>query len=135
MLELAAEQATSKLLQVGELATRQRIPARYLAQMMTALRRDGLIQSIRGPKGGYKLARPAALISVAEVIGCLDGHPTSGRGENHQPFTNGTPEQAVVADLAAELERARLHKLEAISLGELLEQRNNRQSAQTMYFI
>ena len=49
------------------------MPVQFLEQLFTTLRRDGLLQSHRGVKGGYTLARPASEISVLEVVQALDG--------------------------------------------------------------
>ena len=56
-----------------ELAERTRIAQPMAGKILKALAREGLLQSQRGAKGGYQLARPASLITVAEVIEALDG--------------------------------------------------------------
>jgi len=58
---------------VKELADRRGIPEQYLEQLFSTLRRDGLLDSHRGSKGGYTLARPAGEITVLEVVQALDG--------------------------------------------------------------
>ncbi|MBI2848505.1 MAG: Rrf2 family transcriptional regulator [Chloroflexi bacterium] len=57
----------------NEIATRQAIPEPYLDQLMTVLRKAGLIRSIRGPAGGHVLAKPPAEIALSEVINILEG--------------------------------------------------------------
>ena len=49
------------------------MPVQFLEQLFSTLRRDGLLQSQRGVKGGYTLGRPADRISVLEVVQSLDG--------------------------------------------------------------
>jgi FeS assembly SUF system regulator len=56
-----------------ELAERSGIPAPTVAKLLKALARGGLLQSLRGAHGGYRLARPAAEISVADIIAALEG--------------------------------------------------------------
>jgi FeS assembly SUF system regulator len=56
-----------------EIAAQSHIPLPMVSKILKALARAGLLVSHRGAKGGYDLARPAAAISVAEVIGALDG--------------------------------------------------------------
>lgn len=73
LLELAAIYPQGGVLQVAEIASRQGIPDRYLEQMLTSLRRGRILRSIRGPRGGYQLARPPAEIRIAEVVACLEG--------------------------------------------------------------
>jgi FeS assembly SUF system regulator len=56
-----------------EIAAQSHIPQPMASKILKALARAGLLTSYRGAKGGYGLARPAELISVAEVISALDG--------------------------------------------------------------
>jgi Rrf2 family iron-sulfur cluster assembly transcriptional regulator len=57
---------------VAEIAERQQISQAYLEQLFARLRRRGLVTSHRGPGGGYRLARPAAETSVADVVIAVD---------------------------------------------------------------
>src|SRR6476620_9715851 len=59
--------------QSAEIAGRQAIPEAYLEQLLTTLRKSGLIRSTRGPHGGHELARPPAEIRCADVINALEG--------------------------------------------------------------
>ena len=71
LLTLAADEGTPMR---GEaLATEQQLPVRFVENMLVDLRRAGLVTSHRGPSGGYRLARPASAISVADVIRSLEG--------------------------------------------------------------
>ena len=70
-----ADLATARdeeLLSLGEISKRQDISLPYLEQLFVKLRRAGLVESVRGPGGGYRLARPAAEIRVSEVLGAVD---------------------------------------------------------------
>ena len=58
---------------IKELAERRGIPEQFLEQLFSTLRRNGLLVSHRGMKGGYTLARPADEINVLEVVQALDG--------------------------------------------------------------
>ena len=58
---------------IAQIAERRGMPVQFLEQLFTTLRRDGLLQSHRGVKGGYTLARPAPEITVLEVVQSLDG--------------------------------------------------------------
>jgi Rrf2 family cysteine metabolism transcriptional repressor len=58
---------------IGQVAERRRIPVQFLEQLFATLRRAGILTSHRGAKGGYTLARPAAEITVLEVVQALDG--------------------------------------------------------------
>ena len=58
---------------VAAMAEAQGLPGKFLEQLLMALKRDGLVKSRKGPHGGYRLARPASKIPLAEVIRLLDG--------------------------------------------------------------
>lgn len=59
--------------QSAEIAARQHVPEPYLDQLLTRLRRAGLIRSVRGPQGGHALARGPSDICLREVIEALEG--------------------------------------------------------------
>ena len=130
LMELAGVYASGEVLQVAEIAARQGIPERYLEQMMTSLRRGGLLRSLRGPRGGYQLTRSPEAVSLAEVIHCLEGDPAVSPSEPAR-----TAEFQVIDALAAELARERLARLNSTTLADLLDQRDQRLQAQAMYFI
>ena len=60
------------LLSLGEISKRQDISLPYLEQLFVKLRRAGLVESVRGPGGGYRLARSASDIRVSEILGAVD---------------------------------------------------------------
>ena len=71
MQELARDPGAS--LQAGELATRIKAPQHFLEGILLDLRRQGFLMSRRGRSGGYTLAKPADLISIADLIRLTDG--------------------------------------------------------------
>ena len=58
---------------IAQIAERREMPVQFLEQLFSTLRRDGLLNSQRGVKGGYRLARPPEDITVLEVVQALDG--------------------------------------------------------------
>ena len=60
------------LLSLAEISKRQDISLPYLEQLFVKLRRAGLVESVRGPGGGYRLARPASMIRVSDILGAVD---------------------------------------------------------------
>ncbi|SIO16115.1 transcriptional regulator, BadM/Rrf2 family [Rhodovulum sp. ES.010] len=68
-LALATE---GELVSLSEISARQDISLPYLEQLFVKLRRAGLVESVRGPGGGYRLARPAAEIRVVDVLAAVD---------------------------------------------------------------
>lgn len=73
MLELARLGDEQRLLKTREIAERQSIPLKYLEQIINTLKRQGLVASVRGSEGGYRLARPAAETTVFEILQALEG--------------------------------------------------------------
>ena len=130
LIELASLFSSGGVMQVGEIASRQGIPDRYLEQMLTSLRRGGVLRSIRGPKGGYQLMRAPSDIKVSEVVQILEGDPQPRDASGRE-----TPEFQVLHGLAGELQAARQTLLEATDLQTLIERRDGLLQAQAMYFI
>ena len=60
-------------LPAARLAEFHGVPAAYLAKHLQALSRGGILESVQGPRGGYRLARPAAQITVLDVVEAIDG--------------------------------------------------------------
>lgn len=72
MYELSLAPANS-LIQIKTIAQNSSISQNYLEQLLSILRRAGLVESIRGAQGGYRLAKPAKEITVFEIIEALEG--------------------------------------------------------------
>jgi Rrf2 family iron-sulfur cluster assembly transcriptional regulator len=67
-----ALQPADALVTLNEISRRQSISLAYLEQLFVKLRRAGLVESVRGPGGGYRLARPASDIRVSDILGAVD---------------------------------------------------------------
>lgn len=67
-----AIQPDGALVSLAEISRRQDISLPYLEQLFVKLRRGGLVDSVRGPGGGYRLAREASEIRVVDVLGAVD---------------------------------------------------------------
>jgi Rrf2 family protein len=72
MVDLALH-AEEPAVQGYQIAERQRIPKQYLDQLMLGLKKAGLVASLRGRQGGYRLARPADAITLLDVVTALEG--------------------------------------------------------------
>jgi Rrf2 family protein len=70
MVYLARKDASAT---VAEIAEADRIPRKFLEQILVSLKAAGLLLGKRGPAGGYSLARPAAAISFADILRTIDG--------------------------------------------------------------
>lgn len=72
MIDLA-QYSEQEAVSISSIAQRQKISESYLEQLVAKLKKAGLVVSIRGAAGGYRLARPAAGISVGDVLRALEG--------------------------------------------------------------
>lgn len=77
----------SKILEVSE---RNEIPKKYLEQIFLQLKSAGYVRSIRGPSGGYELAKPPGEITLAEIIRLIDG-PLASVGSASFYYFEHTP--------------------------------------------
>lgn len=74
MIDIAIHNAKSKdPIALKEIASNQSIPLPFLEQIAIKLRRAGLVQSIRGPSGGYILCKDKKIISLADIIQAVEG--------------------------------------------------------------
>jgi Rrf2 family transcriptional regulator, iron-sulfur cluster assembly transcription factor len=109
------------------ISERQQISLSYLEQLFGKLRRDHLVNSVRGPGGGYTVAKPLAAISVADIIRAvdepLDATSCGGREncrEEHRCMTH---------DLWATLNKKMYDYLSSVSLHDLVEAHRTRVAA------
>ena len=127
MLDVAIH-AVSGPVSLADISERQGISLSYLEQLFSRLRKHGLVKSIRGPGGGYRLGKCSAQIAVADVISAVDesinATKCSGKGncqDGEQCLTHTLWE-----DLSVRIEEF----LKNISLSELVEQRTIKQVAE-----
>jgi len=79
------------------IAARQKISLSYLEHLFAKLRRNGLVISVRGPGGGYALARPAGSISIADIVMAVDQQADLSF-DHAIPRTNGLTSEALIAE-------------------------------------
>lgn len=93
-----ARQPDEKYVSVDEIATAQAIPPKFLEQILLILKRAQYLNSLKGQKGGYRLAKLPETISVADIIRALDG-PLAPTESVSKYFYRATPiekEQALI---------------------------------------
>ncbi len=117
LIELAHHSGQGPL-QACEIAQRQRIPEPYLDQLLTTLRRAGIVRSQRGPQGGHNLARDAAEIRLTEVVEALEGtiSPISCLDEGSECSLGGGCAQREVWE---RVRRATYEILENVTIAQL----------------
>jgi len=119
LLELAAAPPPGQV-SAERLATAQAIPPKFLENILLELRRGEIVISQRGVDGGYRLARPAGEISVADVIRALEGPIASVRGVRPEELEY-TGNARRLQPLWIELRASMRDVLEGTTLADLLE--------------
>jgi Rrf2 family iron-sulfur cluster assembly transcriptional regulator len=131
MIDLALNQRTPRQREtpvtLAEISARQAISLAYLEQLFGKLRRQRIVESIRGPGGGYCLGRDADQISVADIILAVDepidatqcGGKKNCHHHDHQPGT-----RCMTHDLWTSLNAKMLDFLSSVSLQDLADQQN-----------
>ena len=100
---------------------RQKISLSYLEQLFGKLRRHGLVESVRGPGGGYRLARGAESISVADVIVAVD-EPIDATKCGGRENCKDDGKRCMTHELWANLNQHIFGYLRSVSLAELVAQ-------------
>jgi Rrf2 family protein len=115
-IELASAGSTGSLT-AHAISEAQQIPLRFLLNILADLRRVGVVDSRRGPSGGWWLSRPAEAITVADVIRAVDGPMTEITGARPgQPTSDGP---AAVAHLWLTVRDEIRHILEQTTIADL----------------
>jgi Rrf2 family iron-sulfur cluster assembly transcriptional regulator len=110
---------------LAEIASRHQISLSYLEQLFSKLRQRGLVESTRGPGGGYSLARQAETITVADIIGAVEGDRRDAETQGSaMPDTDGAA--AMTAELWATLNARMIAHLQSITLNMLVSEQRAR---------
>lgn len=104
---------------VVELAEAQQIPPRFLQNLLSQLRRRGVVFSQRGTDGGYRLARPASEISLAAVLRAIEGPLANVAGERPEDL-HYTPPADHLADVWVAVRVALREVLEEVSIADIV---------------
>jgi Rrf2 family protein len=116
--ELAAAEGDEHPLKGEAIATAQGIPQNFLENILSDLRHAGLVRSQRGAVGGYRLARPAAEVTVADVIRAVEGPLAAVRGEAPEDVTY-TGAAAPLQDVWIAVRASLRSVVEHVSLADL----------------
>jgi len=119
LIELAAE-ADPQIWTTGEsIAERQGISVKFLEGIMRDLRNAGLVTSHRGADGGYRLARSAADITIADAVRAVDGPLAAVRGERPEDLRYAPPADAL-RDVWVALRAAMRDVLETTTIADVV---------------
>lgn len=118
------QQGGAKPISLADIAARQDISQEYLEQLFGKLRRAGLVDSARGPGGGYRLAREAEEIAVADIIAAVDEPMRVTRCEGDAIDGCVKGERCCTHDLWSSIGRQVNTFLANITLGDVVNRRN-----------
>jgi Rrf2 family iron-sulfur cluster assembly transcriptional regulator len=124
MMDLALRERETpvSLLSVSE---RQGISLSYLEQLFGKLRRHALVESVRGPGGGYRLTKPVDAVSVADIIRAVDEHLDATQCGGHGNCREDG--SCMTHELWITLNQKMYDYLDSVSLGDLILQYQRRQ--------
>jgi Rrf2 family protein len=117
VIELASHYGQGPL-QCAEIAARQKIPEAYLDQLLSALRRVGIVRSSRGPHGGHELARDPRHLTLGEVVTALEGPVVPQEFVHTEDWWSA----CAVRNAWLAAAEASQHVLDSITIQELVEQ-------------
>lgn len=119
-------------LTIYKIAESQRIPKKFLEQILLALKAAGLVTSQAGPHGGYQLAKPAATISLGDILQAVNEPLARGYVRTTKRAFVDSPLESVLAEIRQCLSQ-RIH---AVSLAELAAQETTpEQVEELMWYI
>ena len=118
-----ARHGSDRAVSLAEIAARQDISLSYLEQLFARLRRGGLVKSVRGPGGGYRLARPVQDTSIAAIVIAVDEPLRATRCAAAGTGCMPGGERCLTHDLWEELGRQIELFLEGVSLADVVERR------------
>jgi Rrf2 family protein len=134
-LDLALQNGAAPV-QAKTIAKRQAIPLRFLEQVLHAMKRAGIVDSVRGALGGYTLGRKPADISLAEIVEALDGplSPGTPRGSSARRLRGQLKPDALLAGVWERVHQAELSVLGIVTLKELAERQQQLEQQKTLMY-
>ena len=130
VLELALR-AGHQPVTIADVAKAQSLPPKFLASILAQLKQVGLVESVRGTRGGYRLAHRPQRITIGQVVRLLDGplEPAlAGAGES---AADGQRGDSAFTDIRREIKRAVEHVLDGTTFADLVEREHRRRAALT----
>ena len=125
MIDLAM-QRNSGPVTLAEISQRQKISLSYLEQLFGKMRRRALVNSVRGPGGGYRLAKDVGQVSVADIIHSVDEPVDSTQCGGKENCHDG--QKCITHDLWANLNQHIVDYLGAVTLKQLVDEQKAKQN-------
>ncbi len=132
MLDMAAYYGQGPI-ESSDIARRQYIPEQYLDQILMVLRKEGLVKSVRGPKGGHMLSKHPGQITMAQVMQALEGYVPPMECLPNPDFCKLSPGCAL-REVWQKIDAMTQQILGSTTIEELA-QRHRTEETETMYYI
>lgn len=134
-LDLALHNGAAPV-QSKAIAKRQVIPPRFLEQVLHAMKKAGIVDSLRGALGGYTLNKKPAEISLAEIVEALDGPLSPGtlRGFATRRLRSRLKPDALLTSVWERVHQAELSVLGTVTLKELAERQQQLEQERTLMY-
>ena len=134
-LDLALHNGTSPV-RAKSIARRQVIPGRFHEQVLHAMKKAGLVDSLRGAQGGYLLSRLPAEVSLADIVEALDGplSPSPERGTAARRTRRMAKPELLLTSVWERVRQAELDVLNAVTLAELAERHQQIEQQRTLMY-
>lgn len=116
-----------------DIAQRQDISDKYLGQIIIPLKNSGLVNSTRGARGGYTLAREPASITLKEVLEVVEGNLSLVECVSN-PKICPKSQSCINRDVWVKLSEDMIHTLESITLAQLIEKQSVKQSDDVSFY-
>lgn len=130
LLEMAGRYDQKEPLKISEITAKQAIPDRYLEQILTSLRRSGIVQSQRGAKGGYVLSREPWQITLLDIITSVEGD-----GSEKETDALTTVEKSLIYEVWQQAKSASQTIFGHYTLQDLCQRRDAYRQINPMYHI
>ncbi len=120
MVDIAANTKEGKCVSISCVAKRQNISESYLEQLVSALKKSGLLKSTRGAQGGYELGRDPSQITVGDILKSIEGPMTLVDCEtNSDACANGDCNKCATKDVWEKLSNSIINTANGITLDQL----------------
>lgn len=120
MVDIAQHQDADKPISLADIAVRQNLPLAYLEQLFVKLRKNNLVKSARGQKGGYLLCGDAHQIKISDVIAAVEEPVKSTQCKStSEQGCQGIKAKCLTHHLWVGLEERILHYLDSVSLADV----------------
>ena len=112
-----AYNARAEPVQSKEITRRQGIPQRYLEQVMQQLVRAGILKGVRGPRGGYLLAKERRRVTVGEIVRTIADMENEADGNSYA--SDSLMGQKIIAPLLDDVQKGMMDALDSVTIDEM----------------